>query len=123
MELSGLKYFSKIAPHKASISANLNLLGENYWIDPALIFVGTRYGYDYNSDLAAMAIKKFEPVWLANLYFEKRNFITPKLNLGVGVFNILNQDLNLIQAYNGGHPPLPGQSREYVLKLNYSVNI
>ena len=108
--------------NKASISANLNFLGENYWLNPALIYVGSRYGYDYDVASSSMIIKKFNPTWLANLYFEKRSFILPQFNLGLGIFNLLNQNYNIIQAYNGGHPPLPGLSREYVLKLNYAVN-
>jgi len=108
---------------KATLSANLNMLGENYWINPALVFVGSRYGYDFDQNTSAMALKKFDPTWLANLFFEKRNFLVPQLDLGLGVFNILNQDFKLIQAYNGGHTPLPGSSREYTVRLNYGMNL
>ncbi len=55
-----------------------------------------------------------------NTFFNYSNLPVCGLNIGIGVYNILNQHEWFIQPYNSLHAPLPGLSREYTVKLSYS---
>jgi hypothetical protein len=68
-----------------------------------------------------MALRKFDPVWLVNLMLSQSDLLVPGLDATVGVFNLLDRDLSLIQPYNGDHPPLPGASREILGSVSYRV--
>jgi hypothetical protein len=48
--------------------------------------------------------------------------IVPGLTGGIGVYDILNAKPSIAQAYNGDYAPVPGRSREYVVKLSYQLN-
>jgi len=41
------------------------------------------------------------------------------LEFGAGVFDIFNEKDYYVQPYNGLHAPLPGPSREFVVRLGY----
>jgi hypothetical protein len=41
------------------------------------------------------------------------------LRISLGVHDLASSGIKFIQPYNGYHAPLPGPSREIVLKLNY----
>lgn len=62
-----------------------------------------------------------DPILLLNCFFQVS---LPKIgmNIGTGVYDILNQKFAFIQTYDGGHAPLPGPSREVVLRVQYNLN-
>jgi outer membrane receptor for ferrienterochelin and colicin len=92
-------------------------------INPTIIYMGKRYGYtSYDSIAGKPIIKEFNPIVLTNIFLNYRDFLTKRLNLGIGVYDIFNSDLAFIQPYNGGHAPLPSQGREIILKLSYGLN-
>ena len=43
------------------------------------------------------------------------------LDVGVGGFNLLGQQVPYLQPFNGGHAPLPGASREIVGRVSYTL--
>ncbi len=57
----------------------------------------------------------------ANAFVNYRNLL-PGLTAGVGAYDIFNRKPAIPQAYNGGYAPIPGRSREYVVKLLYQLN-
>lgn len=61
-----------------------------------------------------------KPVLLLNCFLQ---FKSEKkgLNIGVGVFDLLNEKFAFIQPYDGGHAPLPGPSREIVVRIQYNL--
>lgn len=46
----------------------------------------------------------------------------PGLTGGLGVYDLLNQHPSIPQAYDGDYAPVPGRSREYVVKLSYQID-
>lgn len=103
--------------HKINLNANYKITKE-LSVNPSVWFRGKRYGYDsYDDSTGEYLIKEFEPSLFLNLFvhYERKNF-----NAGIGVYNLLNQEMMLIQPYNSYHAPLPGPSREIVVKLGYN---
>ena len=102
------------------INAKIQVL-EQISINPALIYFGNRYGWNnYDAVSDTEILKEFEPVLLANLFV---NYTPLKgLNLGVGVNDIADAAPAFIQAYYGGHAPIPGYSRSYIGKISYDYH-
>jgi outer membrane receptor for ferrienterochelin and colicins len=44
------------------------------------------------------------------------------LSIGAGVFDILGQNYQFIQAHRSFSDPLPGPSREYMVRLRYKFS-
>ncbi len=102
--------------HAIGFNSSL-ILGRNWSINPSGSFQSSRYGYvGYNE------IKKFAPVALVNCFLQKQNILTKGLNMGLGIYDMLNQKYAFIQPYNGGHAPMPGTSREFLLRLTYTFH-
>ena len=75
-------------------------------------------GYDTSGN---SILDQSKPILLLNCFLQ---FKSEKkgLNIGVGVFDLLNQKFAFIQPYDGGHAPLPGPSREIVVRIQYNLN-
>jgi len=43
-------------------------------------------------------------------------------SVGFGVYDAFDQKFEFVQPYDGGHSPLPGSSREFVFRLQFSPN-
>jgi len=100
---------------KVVLNANIRVLGP-LSLNPSVIWFSQRYGYV--SDGAD--IQEFEPVLMANLFATYA--VTKEFRVGVGVNDITDAKPEYIQAYNGGHAPIPGPSRAIVGKVWYDVN-
>ncbi len=105
------------ANHKLNINASRSLT-KNLSINPSLSFIGERWGYHFDADSAAAVLKSFKPVILANLFVWYESPVKG-LQFGAGVYDLFDQRFHFIQPYNGGHAPLPGPSREILLRLRY----
>jgi outer membrane cobalamin receptor len=111
-----------LAQNRANLNSSFNIW-KGLAINPSASFIGTRYGYSTsNSADSSLILKKFSPVLLFNVFITYENLFTKGLNLGAGCYDILNQKPVFIQPYNSGHAPLPGPSREFVVKLSYIFN-
>lgn len=105
--------------HKINLNANYKITNE-LSANPSLWFRGKRYGYDsFDESTETYVVKEFEPALFFNLFFHyaRKNYYA-----GIGVYNLLNQQMLMIQPYNSFHAPLPGPSREIILKLGYNFN-
>lgn len=113
-----------VANHKIVLSTSFRVLSERDHLSLTETFLSTREGYDYDANSpTGVSIHSFKPVFLTNLFFEHSDFLVKNLSLGLGVFNVLNQDYRLIQPYDGGYPPVPVQSRDWVAQLSYRANL
>jgi len=108
------------AKHKLTLSGSLNVT-ERFFLSPSLILLGPRYAIVGTTPEGVDVGRTYSAVVLANLYLGLRNVLFPGLHVGFGVFNLLDVDVPAIQPYDGGHPPLPGASREFVGRLEYST--
>ena len=104
------------APHKFTLNASLKL-SPHFSVNPSAVYYAGRRGY-YAMDPADLTYpfthytRKFNDILLANLNFSVKNLLSGRMELNLGVFDILNSGYSYIQPYNGGHAPLPGPSRE-----------
>lgn len=108
--------------HKINLGAGFNL-NKHFSVNPSVSFRGERYGYTSIDTLGDGVIEKFSPMVLANLFLRYEDLFINGLDLGVGCFDIFDQRIKYIQPYNSGHAPLPGPSREIVVRLSYAFKV
>ena len=113
------KYLS--APqNKIAASLMINAT-EHISITPSLVFMGRRYGYNrWSADTTVLLIKEFDPALLVNIYINCRDVFVKGMNVGFGVYDLLNQKPPYIQPYYGSLPPFTAPSREIIVRLTYN---
>jgi outer membrane cobalamin receptor len=106
--------------HKITLNTNFNLTSKLSF-NPTFIYAGKRYAYTQVDADGNAVSTSLNPYLLSNAFLNYRNLL-PGLTAGVGVYDIFNRKPAIPQAYNGGYAPIPGRSREYVVKLSYQLN-
>ena len=106
--------------HKVTFTSSAKVYTGIY-INPSVIFFSTRYGYPKVDANDNPLLKKYKPTLLVNINGAYKNFLVEKLDVSLGVFDLLGANYKFIQPYNSGHSPLPGPTREIVLKLTYNM--
>lgn len=101
--------------HKFTLNTNV-YLSKNISLNPTFISVGKRYAYTEPD-----VITKLDPYFLANVFLNFKQLFNG-FTAGVGVYDLLNEKPSFPQGYDGNYSPVPGRSREYVLKLSYQLN-
>lgn len=115
------KQYTGVAAHKFTINSNVSVT-EKINLNASVIAVGKRYAY-VNFDDNGPVAGELEPYLLANFFINLEAL--KGLNVGAGVFDILNERPSIPQAYNGEagtYLPVPGRSRELVIKLSYNLD-
>jgi len=85
-------------------------------VNPSLYFVSERH--DASGRFGVN--QKLDATVLANLFV---NYTVQKgLTIGMGVYDIFNEKYHYITPENSDHAPMPGSSREIILKLDYILN-
>jgi len=101
--------------HKITLQSSFNLT-ENLCVSPSLIYLGKRYAaYNYENHVV-------NPDLIVNLFISFRHILNKKMEIGLGVFDLLNTRSPFIQSYRGLQYPYPGPSREFVLRLSYNFS-
>jgi outer membrane receptor for ferrienterochelin and colicin len=103
---------------------------KDFTINPTLILGGRRYAYtnfttevDTNGDPIKIPVSsQLNPYTLANIFMNYNNALVNGLTIGVGVYDLFNEQPALPQMYNSGSAAIPGRSREYVLKVSYQLD-
>jgi outer membrane receptor protein involved in Fe transport len=90
--------------------------------NPSFIFAGKRYAYTSIDEDANPVIGELDPYVLVNAFLNYKSLFGTGFNIGAGVYDLTNERPGIAQAYNGGYGPIPGRSREYVVKISYQVN-
>ncbi len=109
------------SPHKVTLNANINIY-KGLTGNASVIYLGKRYAYThYDAALDTMALSQQDQVILCNLYFNYNNLFIEGLTFGIGVYNVLDEEYDFIQPYNGWHPPLPDHSRRFIARLSYNA--
>lgn len=101
------------ARNKFTLTSSLKLAA-NFSVNPSAVYYSGRRGY-----YAAGLTRRFGDTLLANLNFAFKNLAGGRLELDLGVYDLLNSGYSYLQPYNGGHAPLPGPSREIRTRLAY----
>jgi outer membrane receptor protein involved in Fe transport len=105
--------------HKISLSGALRL-NDRLSLAPTLLFTSASFGVSHDPLTDQARAERLGPRLVVNLYLNCHDLLTPGLDLGLGVYNLLNADVPYLQPYDGGHAPLPGPSREFLARLTYA---
>jgi outer membrane receptor for ferrienterochelin and colicins len=108
------------AHHRAAVNGHLTL-GDGYSVSTSLLLIGKRYGYltGDTDDVGQLGVE--DPEFLCDINLWQRDRIVRGLELGLGVFDVFGSRLRFLQAYDGGHAPMPGPGRELVARVRYSL--
>lgn len=108
------------ANHRLNFHVSWNV-NKNLSLNSSASYYGKRWAVA-GIDTSGMSIKEtIDPILLLN-FFVRYETPIKGLNIGAGVYDILNEKINFIQPYDGGHAPLPGPSREFVFRLQYNLS-
>lgn len=88
-------------------------------VNPTITFFSKRYGYTQFDANDELIIEEFAPQTFINIFLNYE--IIKELNLGLGVYDILDEGQLFIQPYKSGHTPFPGIGREIVVRANYTL--
>lgn len=108
--------------HKVAFNGSVRTVG-NLRVSPSAVWIGDRYAYVMSDGQGNGLVGRIPPVLLLNLFASYPDAWIRGLEVGAGVFNVLNAYNPFPQPYNsnpGGHPPTPGPSREYELRVSYA---
>jgi outer membrane cobalamin receptor len=103
----------------------LNFIGNwnvtpKFSINTTLSYYGSRYAIT-SLDSTGTGVQELTPSKiLLNFFLRYEPF--KGMSVGLGAYNALNTEFDFLEPYDGGHPPLPGPSREIVLKLSYDLS-
>lgn len=103
------------ANHRLNAIVAINIT-KNFALTPSLSYYGERYGYTPDG----LSTKKYDATAVVNVALTMRDVGVLGLDLFLGAHNILDKDLPTIQPYNGGHPPLPGESASIFSRLVFN---
>jgi outer membrane receptor for ferrienterochelin and colicin len=108
--------------HKINLTAGKKILN-NLKLNSTISFSGPRYAIvAIHENPGDTIVKKFNPNIIASLNVCYNNLFTKGFDASIGVYNLADAKDFYIQPYNSLHAPLPGASRELVLKLSYIIN-
>lgn len=114
------KQYTGMLAHKVTLNSSFAIT-KGLTVNPSFIYGGKRYAFTELDEDGFGVANELDPYLLANVFLNYRN-VLPGLTAGIGVYDILDAQPELPQAYNGGYMPIPGRSREYVVKLSYKLD-
>lgn len=117
------KQYVGMLAHKVTLNTNVYITPK-LSVNPTFVYGGKRYAYTTVDEDFEPIANGLKPYLLTNVFVNYRGLLTG-LTLGAGVYDLLNEKPSIPQAYNGGtgaYGPIPGRSREYVVKLAYQIN-
>jgi len=96
-------------------------VGRHWSLVPSATYMSPRHGYGVGVVAGPTVAMTYPAVFLlnGNLRWQAEPGSLRGWNASLGVFDLLNERPPYLQAYNGGHPGLPGPSREIVLRFGY----
>jgi outer membrane cobalamin receptor len=119
-EVPGQSQFVGFSKNKLTLNTNFQLL-KQLSFNPSAVFATRRFAYMSIDENGDPVIGQMDPYILVNAFVNYTN-VLPGLSVGAGVYDIANQRPGIPEAYNGGYAPIPGRSREYVVKLSYQLD-
>jgi outer membrane receptor for ferrienterochelin and colicin len=106
--------------HKVSLNGHF-VIWKGLSLNPSGSFLSRRYG-QWSGDGDGNGIGNLGPaLYLLNFYVMYKDLGVKGLDLGAGVYDLLNETYTYLQPYQSGHAPLPGPSREILARLAYAL--
>jgi outer membrane cobalamin receptor len=113
------QYVGQLA-HKFTLQANVYAT-KKLSVNASLVAGGKRYAYLADFSGEGPSAEELPAYTLVNIFVNYRDLL-PGLNFGIGAYDLLNEKPAIAQAYIGEFAPIPGRSREFVVKLSYQLN-
>lgn len=110
--------FLAIPQHRLNLLIGCEIV-KNVTLHPSMSFYGRRYGFAFDPSLGGASVQPFEEEALFNVNVRVRDILADGVEVDLGVRNISDEDFDYIQPYDGGHAPLPSQSRSYDIRVSY----
>ncbi len=120
-EIPGQPQYVGFPKSKVTLNTNFNLTPKLSF-NPTFIYAGSRFAYSSIDEDENPVLNEVNPYLLVNAFLNYRSLLGSGFNIGVGAYDISNSRPAILQAYNGGYAPIPGRSREYVVKISYQLN-
>ncbi|HEY0771561.1 MAG TPA: hypothetical protein VGD31_14650, partial [Sphingobacteriaceae bacterium] len=114
------KQYAGMLAHKFTLNSSFNVT-RSVSFNPSFIYGGKRYAYTQLEENGEGIASQLDPYLLANAFVNFRN-VLPGFTAGIGMYDILNEQPPIPQAYNGGYLPIPARGREYVVKISYRLD-
>lgn len=115
-----IKQYVGFAKHKLTLNTSFSITS-SLTFNPTFVYMGKRYAFTELDENEESVSTEMDPYLLANVFLNWRDLL-PGLTAGLGVYNLLDENASVAQAYNGYYAPIPGRSREYVIKIYYQLN-
>lgn len=117
------KQYVGFPSYKITLNTNVYLT-PNLSLNPTFVFAGKRYAYTIIDEEEEPVATTLDPYLLTNVFLNYKELL-PGLTVGAGVYDAFNERPSIPEAYNGGsgaYAPIPGRSREYIVKVAYQIN-
>jgi len=105
--------------HKVTVRGSFHV-GRHFVLGPAVVWTSDRHAYLRADASGNPEIGNAGGLFIVNLHALWRNLGAVGLDVGAGVYNLLDSRNEFLPAYPG-HAPLPGGSREVVLRVTYEL--
>lgn len=106
--------------HTATLDASVPIIA-GLSFNPSIVYLSARYGTRVGPEGTAV-VGSEAPITLLNGFLLYENLWVDGLDLGAGVHNALDAELRYVQPHDSDHPPLPGPTREYLVRLTYTYD-
>ncbi|MDF1563750.1 MAG: TonB-dependent receptor plug domain-containing protein [Deltaproteobacteria bacterium] len=104
--------------HKLSIVATCPL-GSHLRLAPGLVFLSRRWART-TDPAGAASLEALPAAALLDLALEAHDLGVEGLSISLSLHDLLGAEPAFAQPYDGGHPPLPGPSRELLLRVSWT---
>jgi outer membrane receptor for ferrienterochelin and colicins len=104
--------------HKVTASATVRI-ADDLELSPTVILLGPRVGPAAVDAGGAVVFGRQDATLLVDLFLVRHDLAVPGLELGVGVADLLDQGIVYPDRSAIAHAPLPGPTREYLLRVTY----
>jgi outer membrane receptor for ferrienterochelin and colicin len=110
--------FLALPQHRLNVLAGFRF-NQMISLHPSASLFGKRYAFTHYDADGNDVLEAYDPSVYFNFTLRFQNLVNNRLEADLGVKNLLNNDLDYLQAYKGAHAPLPGPSRSAVVRLSY----
>jgi outer membrane receptor protein involved in Fe transport len=108
------------ATSKATLVGNVDV-ASHISASATVIYLSKRFGYGHSDADGNPLIDEYGPTALVHVFAMYHDLGKKNLDLGLGLYNLLDDRYEMIQAYNSSHAPVPTAGREVLLRLSYQV--
>lgn len=108
---------SVLAMPGSRINTNASIkLGKGFSVNPSLNLLGKRYAV--TGIATDYIIEELDSEFFMNLYIR---YVNENLELGLGVYDVLDEGQKFVQPFASGHNVLPGIGREFSVRATYTL--